>query len=183
MINEGNIAAIVEGNYIETVSGKRIAIPDTDPSQIDIFDIAHALSYAARFAGHTKVFYSVAEHSINVARLVPDRYKLQALLHDATEAYLCDIPTPFKAMMPEYKNMEAHLWRAISARFGVAYDLHPSVKKADATMLMTERDALKPIHGDWGEREFIKRVQFKKIPNKDVKDQFLIDYATYLRIP
>lgn len=180
MINQQNIAAIAEGNYIETVSGKQIAIPHTDPTQIDIFDIAHALSYAPRFAGHTKVFYSVAEHSINVARLVEKEHKLQALLHDATEAYLCDIPTPFKAMMPEYKNMEGWLWKAISERFGVPYELHPSVKEADAIMLMTERDAMKPLHGDWGVREQIKRVPFQKLKNNEVKDKFLYDYSTYL---
>lgn len=172
-----------EGNYIETISGKVIAIPNTGLSQIDIFDIAHALSYQPRFAGHTKQFYSVAEHSINVAKLVPREWKLQALLHDATEAYLCDIPTPFKAMMPQYKELEKHLWYAIAKRFGVPYEMDQSVKDADAVMLMTERDALKPIHGDWGYREEIQRVPFSKIPNKDVRDTFLLAYAEYLRIP
>lgn len=174
---------INEGNYIETLSGKKIALPNVDPTQIDIFDIAHALAYQPRFAGHTDVFYSVAEHSINVAKLVPMQYKLQALLHDATEAYLCDIPTPFKAMLPQYKELEACLWEGIAKRFGVPVELHKTVKYADAVMLMTERDAMKPLHGDWGGREDIPRTKFTKLKNNEVKDKFLFDYATYLRIP
>ena len=61
--------------------------------------------------------------------------------------------------------------------------MHQSVKDADAAMLMTERDAMKPIHGDWGDREAIKRVPFNKLKNSEVKDKFLFDYCNYIRIP
>lgn len=138
-------------DYIETHSGIKVYLPECDKESIDIGDIAHALSFLPRFAGHISEHYSVAEHSMHVATLVPDEHKLQALLHDATEAYICDIPTPFKRLMPQYKALEDDLWDAISLRFRVPFDLHPSVKAADTCMLMTERDYLKNQFDPWNE--------------------------------
>src|SRR5271156_4912831 len=80
--------------WIQTFTGKKFYPFNPKPQDIDIRDIAHALSNICRFTGHTKRFYSVAEHSRNVAKLVPAHMKLQALLHDASEAYLCDIARP-----------------------------------------------------------------------------------------
>lgn len=134
---------MIKRDYIETWSGKELWLPFADDEAICIEDIAHALCMVPRFAGHIDNFYSVAEHSINVARLLPDGLKLQGLLHDATEAYLCDIPTPFKRMIPQYKELEDNLWATISAKYNVPYELDPQVKDADRIMLMTERDALK----------------------------------------
>lgn len=130
-------------DYIETWSGLDLYLPDPDLESICIEDIAHALSKICRFAGHVDRFYSVAEHSINVSLIVPRELRLQALLHDATEAYICDIPTPFKRMIPEYKVLEDNLWEAISRKYGVDFELHKEVKWADRTLLLTERDALK----------------------------------------
>ena len=138
-------------NYIQTYTGKKVHLPDTDPESIDIRDIAHALSNACRFAGHTRSHYSVAAHSICVADIVPRQHKLQALLHDATEAYLTDVPTPYKLLMPEYLALEESLWRAIAIKFGLPEELHPSVKEADRVMLMTERDLLCTTDKDWGD--------------------------------
>jgi hypothetical protein len=130
-------------NFIETWSGNTLFLPDADLDAICIEDIAHSLSNVCRFAGHVDQFYSVAEHSINVAWIVPREHQLQALLHDATEAYICDIPTPFKRMLPEYAVLEDNLWGTIAKRFGVPVELSFEVKEADRIMLMTERDALK----------------------------------------
>ena len=148
--------------YIQTYTGMRVHLPGACPSEIRIGDIAHALSYAPRFAGHTDRFYSVAEHSINVAEIVPDEYKLQALLHDATEAYLCDIPTPYKRLLTNYKMLEDDLWSAISTKFGVPFVMHAKVKHADGVMLMTEKDALKKNTDPFpDEFESFPRVKFK----------------------
>lgn len=151
-------------NYIQTFSGAKVHLPFNDPGEIVIADIAHALSNACRFAGHTHRHWSVAQHSMCVSDLVPEEHKLQALLHDATEAYLCDIPTPFKKALPEYGTLEAQLWRIIAKRFGVAEELHPSVKEADAVMLMTERDMLCTTSKDWGDVENLPRRQDIMLP-------------------
>lgn len=144
--------------YIETLGGKKIDLLLPDHNEIDIDDIACALSHIPRFAGHTTTFYSVAAHSINVAKLVPNKYKLQALLHDATEAYIGDMPTPFKALLGDYRAAESRLWNAVCRAYSIPTEIHKAVHDADAVMLMTERDKLKPNSGDWGWREELMRV-------------------------
>ncbi len=85
--------------------------------EISIEDIAHGLSMICRFAGHTKYFYSVAEHSIITSYRVENKHKLAALLHDASEAYLLDIPSPLKKKLRRYKNAEYKLMRIIAEKF------------------------------------------------------------------
>lgn len=137
-------------DFISTYTGNKVWLPGSSPESIDIEDIAHALSHAPRFAGHTDFFYSVAQHSLNVMRLLPIQHQLQGLLHDGSEAYLCDIPTPYKGLLGNYYELEADLWRAISAKFNVPFELAQEVKNADRVMLMTERDIMKPDSiGTW----------------------------------
>jgi hypothetical protein len=139
---------------IETFSGLFVDYDDPQPEQISIYDIAHALSQICRFGGHTRVFYSVAEHSILVSRLLgKDRSlpRLAALLHDAHEAYLGDIPTPLKnALGPEYRVMVDRLDRAIVAAVGLRPDeFHdPAVVWADAVALRLEAHKLKHSRGE-----------------------------------
>ena len=78
-------------SWIQTFQGKAFDPFAPRPADISHFDIAHALSNICRFTGHTNTFYSVAQHSVQVALLVPRPMQLAALLHDASEAYLCDI--------------------------------------------------------------------------------------------
>lgn len=124
---------------LETQSGTLIDIADPQPDQIYIRDIAHALSMQCRFGGHTKHHYSVAQHSVNVSYLVPKEHALQALLHDATEAYLVDIPTPIKRLLRDYKPLEERLWSCIAAKYGVPKELHASVKEADSRICISEK--------------------------------------------
>lgn len=145
-------------SYIETYSGKKIDFFEPRADQIDIADIARGLSRLPRFAGQTKTFYSVALHSVNVAGILPEKYKLQGLMHDAAEAYIGDLPTPFKRNIPEFAELEKRIWTAICERFGIALELAPLVKTADATMLVSERDLLKPAVTDWGAYEENLRV-------------------------
>lgn len=131
-----------KGSWIQTHSGRAYFPQDPHPADILIDDIAHALSMQCRFAGHCNRFYSVAEHSLHVSRLVPPEHALAGLLHDATEAYLHDLTRPLKQMLPEYKRLEDLNWFVISAKYGLDYELPQCVKDADATMVFVERRAL-----------------------------------------
>ena len=111
---------------------------DPTPEMICIEDIAHALSHQCRFGGHLPEFYSVAEHSWYCSQLVKPRHKLAALLHDASEAYLLDIPRPIKNHLTNYKEIEHKLMLLIAEKFGFEYPLHNDIKMADETALTNE---------------------------------------------
>lgn len=127
---------------IRTNSGIYVNVFEPTPDMICIEDIAHSLSHQCRFAGHLQTFYSVAQHSLFCARAVDTNYKLAALLHDASEAYLVDIPTPIKRRLANYKEIEDKLMGIISEKFGFEYPLHKVVKDVDAYALQTEWDNL-----------------------------------------
>lgn len=126
-------------SWIQTYTGRAFDLLDPQPDMVVIEDIAHALSNICRFTGHTRVFYSVADHSCHVAEILPDELRLQGLLHDAAEAYIQDIATPLKWLLPDYKLIEQRVWKAIAAKFNLPEVLDPQVKSADLCMLMTER--------------------------------------------
>lgn len=135
--------------FIETFTGARFCPLDPDPAAIRIHDIAHALSNLCRFGGHVRHFYSVAEHSVRVARYVDSigGSALRGLLHDAAEAYLVDLPSPLKETEEigiPYELAEARLQAAICRRFRLAAPLVDSVvKSGDRKMLATEVRDLK----------------------------------------
>src|SRR4051812_44303587 len=109
--------SVHRGGLIQTYSGKQFFPMRPIGGDIDIEDIAHALSNQCRFSGHCQRFYSVAEHSLRVAELVTPQHKLWALLHDASEAYLVDLPTPIKRTLEEYRNAENRVMKAICRAF------------------------------------------------------------------
>lgn len=139
-------------SWIETISGNKVDLLDPDPNSFTLEDIFHALLNVPRFGGHTRTFYSVAMHSVNVARIVPDHLKFEAIMHDATEAYLMDMPTPYKALLPDYREAEDNLWLAICKKFDLPEVLDPLVKQADRCALISERNYLKG-KCDWGDLE------------------------------
>jgi 5'-deoxynucleotidase YfbR-like HD superfamily hydrolase len=106
-------------NHITTRYGHGFNYDTPEPSMIDIADIAHALSITNRFGGHSRFPYSVARHSVLCSQQAPDGYKLQALLHDATEAYISDIITPVKLMFPEYCELENRIYTQAIAQDSV----------------------------------------------------------------
>lgn len=130
-------------NCIRTFSGIYMNVFEPTSEMICIEDIAHALSHQCRFGGHLPVFYSVAQHSLNCSYLIENKeLKLAALLHDASEAYLLDIPRPIKQQLSNYKDIEDKLMRIIGDKFGFEYPLHPDVKRIDEEMLQTEWNCL-----------------------------------------
>jgi hypothetical protein len=134
--------------WIETYSGKIFHILKPKPDEVDIDDIAHALSNTCRFGGHCKVFHSVAEHSVLVSYMTKN--PLEGLLHDASEAYITDLPSPVKHQLPDYKNIETGIMKVICKKFGLEYPLSPDVKDADVAQLKTEaRNLLKSRGESW----------------------------------
>lgn len=127
---------------IRTVSGKYVNVFEPDPETICIEDIAHALSMQCRFGGHLPQFYSVAQHSIFCADLADADQKLAALLHDASEAYMLDIPKPIKLKLANYGEIEDGLMKLIAAKFGFAYPLSDHIKLIDKRMLHMEWNAI-----------------------------------------
>ena len=113
---------------------------DPRPEDIDIVDIAHALSLLCRYNGHCGQFYSVAEHSLRMsdAKELPGDSRWR-LMHDAAEAYLGDIPSPIKAMLPKFTTMENVILEAIGERFGLGRMNQTYIHAADRVMLATEK--------------------------------------------
>ena len=126
---------------IMTSTGAYFRFDAPEQSPILIQDIAHALSNICRFTGHVKTFYSVAQHSVLVSRIVARQFQFQALLHDASEAYLGDVSSPLKQMLSEYKIIERRVEDAIYARFGISptEESNKAIKKADIILLGTEK--------------------------------------------
>lgn len=130
-------------------SRQRVDIRTLQPENILIEDIAHDLAIIPRFAGGTARPYSVAEHSIMVMQMVEDECKdpavlMQALLHDATEYIIGDIPAPVKVAVPELSRFEnTIIWPAIARRFDLPVDLNPLIKAADWVALYVEAYCLR----------------------------------------
>lgn len=135
-------------SWILTYTNRQFDVLNPRVEDVDIRDIARALSHACRFAGHVDSFYSVAEHSCYVSALVPPEHALQGLLHDASEAYLNDIPAPIKktdAFAP-YRELEAQVQSVIFRAFGVPEEIHPAVHDADYRVVANEaRELFTPI--------------------------------------
>jgi hypothetical protein len=93
----------------------------------------------------------VAEHCVRAARIVAPALRPWALLHDAAEAYLTDVPRPLKQELPEYHGHEERLLRCIAQRFELPWPIPPAVFEADDVMLATEaRDLMAPPPASWG---------------------------------
>lgn len=151
---------------IQIHSGKYFDILHPEDSDFTIEDIAWALSHINRFTGHTSVPYNVAQHSLLVSALVPKRDAMAGLLHDGSEAFLGDVSSPLKQLLPEYKVIEARVEAAIFERFGLKPGLPASVKEADTVMLLTERRDLMPFseHSAWNWAAGVQPTQQKIVP-------------------
>jgi len=128
---------------MHTYTGKKFYPMEPRIEDIDIYDIAHALSMQCRYNGHTREFYSVAQHCVLMSRAVSPDNALWALLHDATEAYVGDMIRPLKRSMPAYVEAEDRIMALIAEKYGLRGVTMPAeVKDADNRILLSEREAL-----------------------------------------
>lgn len=142
------------GDWMQTYTGRQFWPIDPRPKEIEIEDIAHALSMMCRYNGHCRTFYSVAEHSVIVSEHVPKEHALWALLHDASEAYIADIVRPAKRFIAGYHEAETRIMNAVCERFGLQPTMPSEVKRVDNAILADESAALLgPVPADWGLRE------------------------------
>ena len=179
-----------------TFSGILFDILDPESDDFRITDIAHHLSMESRFGGSTIFFYSVAQHSVYLSHIVPDDFKLAALLHDGTEAYLRDIPRPIKVILPEYVAIEQLLGARLALAFNLPVNVFeaPQITAYDEMMMCIEAASLlanpEPIFAkygrpdrhirsidpnfggwdpDYAEQRFLDR--FNELVGREVKDE------------
>lgn len=147
-----NVNECTQDVYVATWSGKQYHFLKPSPDEICLEDICKALSQINRYGGHTNFPYSVGQHSLLIMeKLGQDGYskivQLYGLMHDFSEAYLTDIPTPIKHQLPDYQIMEELCMEAIYKHFGI---LPPNdlvqqiVKFYDTAILESEVKALCP---------------------------------------
>lgn len=157
-------------SFIQTLSGKQFDYLSATIDDIDIEDIAVALSNICRFSGHLPEFYSVAQHSVLCSQLVSPEFAFEALMHDAAEAYCQDIPAPLKALLPDYREIEKRTDQLIRFKFGLPLEEASVVKYADLTMLATERRDLDIDDSiPWVILEGIRQIYSKSTPFAPVR--------------
>lgn len=162
--------------WIQTYSGRRFCPTNPNPEAIVIQDIAHALSMQCRFSGHTKQFYSVAQHSVGVSYLCEGPDALWGLLHDASEAYLVDIPSPLKrsGKFDPYLEFERKMMSAVCKRFGLSEEEPASVKRADRMLLSIEANELMfPLRPDWDHTMDSPPFKIQPLGPEEAKKLFL----------
>lgn len=178
---------MTDSDLMETATGGWIDPLRPDPDRVHPMDVVHALANMCRFNGHTRRFYSVAQHSIVVAdgvTLELEDVRLAALLHDASEAYLCDLTKPVKDRLNEYKVAERLVMRAVARRFRISYSLFydARVVEADVRALMTERRDL--MHGNsppWGAMTAEPfETKIRPLPSTTVRREYLQELRSAL---
>jgi len=135
---------------METYTGRQFFFADPRPEDFDIEDIAWALAHIPRFTGHTRKPSNVAQHCLFVAKMSPDEVFLEALMHDAAEAYLGDVSRPLKSLLPDYQALEARVEAVLAERFELVYPWPATVKHWDSVSIPIERQLLMgPSRHDW----------------------------------
>ncbi len=182
------IANFIEPSYIRTFTGKNFEVFDPTEDQIDIIDIAHSLSQLCRWGGHSNRFYSVAQHSIIAARLIEysdddPKTKMRdafcALMHDATEAYLVDLPRPIKKRIQQYKDTENYLYTKIASKFNLPDPMPESVHTVDNDMLYYEWDYFMLNEPKKEDQDFYD-TYFVEKSCKEIEIEFLQTFDYYV---
>lgn len=167
--------------FITTYTGRRFYPLDPQPPDVCIEDIAHALAMICRFNGHVREFYSVAEHSVHVSRIVPPEYALAGLLHDASEAYIADVSRPVKhtEQMRAYRDIETWLQVAVYQTFCPSTTIKDLCEliPADNAMLSLEARTLLPYDPWMDELPEPAKVELGLWGPSEAERRFLERYA------
>ena len=177
--------------FIQTHTGKLMDLANPKVEDIDIEDIAQSLSMLARFNGHIKYFYTVAEHSIWVAdRLMPE-IAIYGLLHDAHEAYIGDITTPVaeligKEKVTEYKNkIQNVIHEAFGLKSPCVY-VNQIVKNQDINALFVEKRDLMLHDIEWpgghSNVEHEDKLYDLKSLCEEIKEDFMFKFQLYMSV-
>lgn len=152
------------------------------PGMIDLKEIAHSLSKLCRFTGHNDIFYSVAQHSIEVARMCPPKYAMWGLLHDAAEAYMNDVNAPLKHLINgRYNEIETNILYTVHQRWynHLVWPIPKMVKIVDRMMANTEAEQHCGLpKGQWGD-SFDIRLTKIFVPFEEVEAQFIEAFKIY----
>ena len=172
-----------KGGWMQTYTGRAFWPLTPKSEHVKIVDIAHSLSMMCRYAGHCIRFYSVAEHCVHVAARAPDHLKLTALLHDASEAYVVDIPRPIKPFLPNYYEIENHLMEMISKKYGTSWPLPDEVKLLDNRILSDEREQnmmfMDVYPSLWGNTQNALGIKLQYWTPEEAELQFLRAFKAY----
>ena len=168
-------------SYITTYTGLHFYPTEPNPDGLRIEDIAHALSLLCRGNGHTKTFFSVGQHCLHCAREAQARgysrrVALACLLHDASEAYLSDVPRPFKQSMPQYRVLENRLLDVIYTKFLGALltdEEEALVKQIDDDMLYFDLRVLLNEPSNEPEPEMKSVFSYDVLPFETVEREYL----------
>ena len=137
----------LRGPWSTAFSGKRFHPLNLQPDEVNIADIAHALANLCRFGGHCEPFYSVAEHSVHLSKIVPPDMALQALVHDAAEAYsgFGDVLPPAKEAAPLIREIEHAITKVVAQRFEIPWPFPAYICQMDKALAKAESDTLMPL--------------------------------------
>lgn len=151
--------------WIQTYKGNVFDIVNPTDDMIDIEDVAHSLSLQCRYNGHCKKFFSVAEHSWIMSKIVSKDAAVYALLHDAAEAYIGDVPRPIKLLIPEIKKIENNILQVLLEKFQVilSQEIIDEVKTIDNRMLLTEKEFNMQEGLEWGSLKDVEVLKLKKL--------------------
>jgi hypothetical protein len=169
------------GTWIMTYTGKHFYPLDPRVEDIDMVDIAHALSNYARYTGHTKFFYSVGTHSILCAEQarrdnMTTKIQLYCLLHDATEAYIGDMARPVKELFPTFSLIEDEIHKCIWEHFGLPQpneEEWETVKYYDDLLLANEIGQLMINPDEFSIEPIYDGIYIPRFTNVHVEKRFL----------
>jgi len=149
-----------------------LKIEDLGVQEVVALETSSKTYFAEGYGAHN----SVAQHSVLVSHLCDSAHALHGLLHDASEAYLIDLPSPLKrsGKFNIFKEYENSLQETIYKKFGLSQNEPQSVKFADTKMLYTEaRDLFKTLRSDWEIKKEAYPFIIDPLPPQQAKDLFM----------